>query len=475
MGTTVDVSSMPFGELLTNSESSNFETSNQPKRKRLFTPKVSLIALLNQISNKRGSCQDAVNSVYQACVTESMSECSLNTAAYCKAREKILLEPLKDLNDSIIQSEEADSKWLWNGRKVVLLDGSTSTTADTKENLKLLPLHGTQKEGCGYPLARYCVLSELETGFIKDIELGPFSGKGSSELSLGLKLLDRVEPGTAVAADCFFLSYAFFCKAMNKNIDLICPKKNKNFSCYERTPIGPDDYLVTVKKPRIPHTGTISKEEYEALPDQIILRETWITLCKNGFRNILIKVISTFTDSDKYSTQSLADLSAARWNIEVDFRILKKELDLEFIPCKKPETVMKYIWATFIVFNLIRRLTVLAAKMFEKKPRGISFRSALNLYQRFSGKLADGAIQNKMLKAIGAITVGKQPNRFEPRAVKKANRNNSFPKISMKRDRWRLVQITPELLDLGFSKSMEEAILGLADLIPKNTKGVLTY
>ena len=63
-------------------------------------------------------------------------------------------------------------QWLWKGRRVSIVDGSTSSMPDTPENQRAFPQANTQKIGLGFPVMRYVVLISLATGVVRDLAVG---------------------------------------------------------------------------------------------------------------------------------------------------------------------------------------------------------------------------------------------------------------------------------------------------------------
>lgn len=472
---TTELSKIPFCELLHNHEILKFHEDHKVKRKRIFTPEVTLAALMNQISSLRGSCQDAVFHVFKYLLDTGKKVCSLGTSAYVKARNRVSLKSLKKLNETIYRSMHPNREWLWNDRKVVIMDGSTITMADSEKNQKKFPMHSNQTEGCGYPLARIVTVTSLESGAIKDLEIGPYSGKNSGELSLGSKALKRIDSHSVVLVDAIYLSYRFSITSKNEHLDFICPVKSRKMNIIDRKDIGPDDYLIVVKKPRRSRLNTFSKEEHAKWPGHILLRETHIKVQKPGGKTVDLKLISSFTDVSKVTKEDIAKLASARWNIELDIKILKKELGIEFVPCKTPGLVMKYIWTAIILHNLIRRLMCTAAEAFGKLPRDISYRNTLNFYLQFAGRFWSEHHRSNLLESISSFAVGKQRGRIEPRAVKTAQQANAFPKLSINRNRWKLIQVLGEVLEIGFDKDLRELLLNLPSHIPKTAKGEYKY
>ncbi|MCC5660196.1 hypothetical protein LC608_25115 [Nostoc sp. XA010] len=74
---------------------------------------------------------------------------STDTSGYCQARARLpekLLEKL--FNDSAQNLEEKIAEeYLWCGRNVKVIDGSTALMPDTVENQKAYPQPSSQKSG----------------------------------------------------------------------------------------------------------------------------------------------------------------------------------------------------------------------------------------------------------------------------------------------------------------------------------------
>ena len=86
---------------------------------------------------------------------------------------------MRDTADRLQQ--QAPDGWLFHGRAVTLVDGSTVSMPDTPANQAAYPQHGNQAPGCGFPIARIVVLLSLATGAVLDAAIGPRKGKLSGE------------------------------------------------------------------------------------------------------------------------------------------------------------------------------------------------------------------------------------------------------------------------------------------------------
>ena len=99
----------------------------------IYTPAVTVWVFLSQCLSSDHSCRDAVAQLNAWRVAQGLRRCSAQTGAYCTARnalpEEALHELMRDTGKQV--EEESPETWLWHGRKVRVVDGSTITMPDT--------------------------------------------------------------------------------------------------------------------------------------------------------------------------------------------------------------------------------------------------------------------------------------------------------------------------------------------------------
>ena len=142
-------------------------------RRRLFSKANTFWAFFSQILDADGGCQEVVRKVQALAATRSMPMPSASTSAYCQARSKldsaeletILGHTAKDLQ------EQGRSRW-WKDRRVVVVDGTGVSMADTPANQEVWPQPASQKPGCGFPQARICACFCLQTGALLSYRMG---------------------------------------------------------------------------------------------------------------------------------------------------------------------------------------------------------------------------------------------------------------------------------------------------------------
>ncbi len=87
--------------------------------------------------------------------------------------------------------EAVPSSWLWHGRHVKLVDGTTVSMPDTEANQAEYPQHSAQEEGVGFPILRMVMLFSLATGMLCDMAMGPYQGKETGEPALFRELFGQ--------------------------------------------------------------------------------------------------------------------------------------------------------------------------------------------------------------------------------------------------------------------------------------------
>ena len=101
-----------------------------PYRENIYTPMQTLSMFLAQTLNEDRSCSKAViDMIIQKQSQENTRNISPNTGAYCLARQKLSLALLTELTVKIgeIIYQNTPEQWLWLGRRVCLIDGTTLT------------------------------------------------------------------------------------------------------------------------------------------------------------------------------------------------------------------------------------------------------------------------------------------------------------------------------------------------------------
>ena len=414
----------------------------------IFTTAIALWAFLSQVlrDGKEASCQSAVARISAYLIRVGKKPPSADTGDYCRARAKLSELALHQICVEVAQDAQTQSnpKWLWKARDSYLVDGFTFQMPDTPENQKAYPQHTAQKPGLGFPIARVTSLVSLATGTVIDAALGPYKGKGTGETGLFKELFGSLKKGDVVVADRHYCSYWLICALMKMGVDVCFRKHQARHTDFRKgRRLGKNDHIVSWKKGTRPEW--MSKEEYATLPDEIVLREVKYMIDEPGRKQEPFIVATTMLEAKGetgVTRDEIAELYGFRWNIELDIRSIKSYMNLSHVRCKSPEMVRREFWTTLLAYNLIRTTIALAANLYGKEPRRISFVSACQYvlaswqeahYIEDASRLEHYC--REMLKAISQCEVGNRPGRFEPRVVKR--RRDQYKKMMKPRNELR--------------------------------------
>jgi hypothetical protein len=274
----------------------------------------------------------------------------------------------------------------------------------------------------------------LATGAVRDLAIGPYSGKGTGEHGLLRQLMNVFKSGDVVLGDCYYASFFLMAMLIQIGCDVVFPihaARNSDFRRGKR--FGKKDHLVNWQKPARPEW--MDEEIYKSFPTFIEVREVSIINDRPGFRSKSRTVVTTFIKHSEVSKHDLEALYDCRWFVEINLFAIKQTMRMDVLRCKTPEMIRKEIWAHLLAYNLVRKIMAQAAIIYEKIPRQLSFKLALQIIFAFrqAGIFCenDKDVYNKMLRAIAYKKVGNRPGRSEPRMVKR--RPKAFPRLQKAR------------------------------------------
>lgn len=358
-----------------------------------------------------------------------LSGLAFTASAYCQARKRLPLKVIQLLVHRVCQQLgrtcDASSRWL--GHRVWRVDGSSASMPDTPELQGYFGQPGGQEPGCGFPVASTISLMHAGTGLLLKLLVRPLR---THEMSGIVRFHDQLKADDVLVADRGFCSYAHLALILqsfmhgvfrihhritvsfreNRPSQSQLPpsqRRGQPTSRYIRK-LGHHDQLVEYLKPKEPPSW-MSQEQYDALPDSIIVRELRYQIIRRGFRTRWIPLVTTLTDPAKYPAREVPQLYGDRWQIEVDFRHMKTTMGMEVLHCKTVDGVMKELWIYMLVYNLVRLVVLDAAREQAVEPNRVSFIDAM----RWLCCMQPG----QML--IVLIVNPERTNRVEPRVIKR--------------------------------------------------------
>jgi hypothetical protein len=443
-----DSEGLPFCDILDGDVVQEVLTrENVAFRERVFTPLITLWTFLSQVLGQDHSCRDAVDRLIAHLVSRGRPACDPETDSYCKARKRLPLAVIRGLFYRAVEDVDRHipEDWLWKGRRVQLVDGTTVSMPDTPDNQRAFPQPRAQKPGLGFPLARVVAVISLATGAIRDLAMGPYKGKETGETALFRTLWDRLSRGDIVLGDRYFSSYFGIAPLAQRGVDgLFRMHQLRKFDFRRGRRLGVEDHVVRWAKPKRPQW--MDESLYDQLPEELVVREIRLRVQQPGFRVDELVLVTTMLDAEEYTKDDLADLFLERWNAELDLRAIKCEMQMDVLRCCTPEMVEKEVWMHALAYNLIRGLMASAAEAHGKRPRQLSFKGTLQALDRFRDVLglvspADRPrVVEALLEVIAASEVGDRFGRVEPRAVKRRPKPHKLLKERRDLARKRLMQ-----------------------------------
>jgi hypothetical protein len=412
-----------FHNLLTQNSIKKIIAEDLPNyRDRLYNPLKTLSMFLTQALDEDSSCQNIVDKE----ALKMDKKISIITGGYCRARQRLHVKMIKNLTKQTSEDSLAKvpKKWKFEGRDIYLVDGTTFTMPDTKENQKTYPQQASLPQGLSFPICRAVGIISLYTGTIIDAAVSPYQGKGASEQVLLRSMLSNFKKGDIILADAFYSTYYFLNYVIQNDIDVVLVQhgmraKKTDFTKGEI--LGKKDHLISIKKPP-KKPDWMSEQKFDKLPKTLTIREL-----KRGGKIL----ITTMLCKNRVPATQIKNLYKQRWQIEVDFRNIKSTLGLKHFSCKTPQMAIKEMWVYFLAYNFIRSIMLESAIYNRLLPRQLSFKHTVQILKNAPNQY-DNRLYKKILSLIGQKVIGNREGRIEPRAIKR--RHNDFPLLMKHRD-----------------------------------------
>ena len=271
---------------------------------------------------------------------------------------------------------------------------------------------------------RMVVLLSLATALLHDLAFGPYQGKETGEPALFRTMLERLPKNSIILADRYYCSYFLIAMLQASGIKVVFRVHQRRGVDFRRgRRLGTDDHVVVWHKPERPEW--MEPEVYAAIAATLTVREMHTQVQRPGYRVRELTVVTTLCDADQYAKDAILDLYHERWQVELDIRSIKVALVMEPLHCLSPFMVEKELWAYWLGYNLVRKVSCQAALERGLHPREISFtatkQALIEAWQQMtlSSREKRLALGRALLTALGKEKVGQRPGRCEPRAVKR--------------------------------------------------------
>lgn len=353
-------------------------------------------------------------------------------AASCQARQRLPVGFFHRLHHAVLlpcrQRADRYHAARWHGHRVFGVDGSSFSMPDTAELRAEFGLPGNQVAGCGFPTAHLLVQFDLAHGFLLRAVAAPWRTHDLKQVAV---MHQDLRPGDVLVGDRALCSYAHLALCAPRGLHGLFRAHQKLLISFRprRRHAGPgkvgpaeaglprsrwlqklgtNDQLVEYFKPK-DKPAWLTAEQYAALPATLVVRELRFRVRVPGRRTRVVTVVTTLLDPDAYPAKELAQLYGLRWQVETNRRHLKQTLGMDVLRCQTFPGVMKELLMFVVVYNLVRRVMVAAARRQGVAADRLSFVDAW----RWLRPARRG-------EEIPRLTVNpERPGRYEPRARKR--------------------------------------------------------
>ncbi len=265
-------------------------------------------------------------------------------SAFVQYRKKINPKVFKFLSDSLIQefyTDNDESVKLWNGFRLLSVDGSQLTLPDTQE---LRGIYGRTRNqtDSGVVLARISVLYDVLNKFVID---GNLSTVSIGEGPLALKHLEFSKPNDLIIYDRLYPSFDLVYQHFERKINFLMRVK-ENFSNLTRE-FCKSDLSSSIVKMYPGKNTAFSEKPY----NKDAFREVRLLKIVLSTGEVEILITSLF-DSEEYPNSIFKDLYFLRWGIETFYDELKNKVKIEHFSGYSQHCILQDFYAALFVSNL---------------------------------------------------------------------------------------------------------------------------
>jgi hypothetical protein len=300
---------------------------------------------------------------------------------------------------------------------------------DTASNAAVFVRHGAgthrktrkrrlPKQSVAFPVGRLLGVFSLSTGAVIDLAVSTWKGKGTGETSLLQTLWGCLKKDDTLLGDAGFSSFVVIASALDRSCHVVSELKKAS---YGRIKTKLNDQVIKIAKPKYTTSCSICRNVYNALSTEITVRVVKIVCAPKGFRPKIKFVVTTHLDAASVTAKELSELYRQRWQVELNFRSIKTVLGMDIVNGKSPEMVLKEVWVHMLAYNLIRQKMIEVAERKRLPVTTVSFRAtqqALAIARLLKACGVDLADED-LTAALLSEQVGRRPNRYEPRTIKR--------------------------------------------------------
>jgi hypothetical protein len=357
-------------------------------RERDLDPAATVGLLCQQVSRGNLSCVELLRATGTA----------VSPQAYCAARARLPLGVVQGLLGEVFEAALPQTRragHLWNGHRTFHIDGSSFSMPDTGALRKAFGTPARQQaEGCAFPTAHLLVLFSAATGLLVDAFASALT---TSDLAEAAEAHLHLDAGDIVIGDEYFGGYPHLALLEKQGLHGLFPAHHLRIVDFEKgrphcahgapvagmprsrwvKSLGKEDQVVEYFKPRGKPPAWMGKDDYDALPASITVREIRRTVQRPGLGKVTLTLVTTLLDPIRYPAAALLELRLRRWDVETNIGHIKTTMGMDVLRCKSEAGVRKEVAAFCLVYNLVRCVMLQAARRQGVPVSRISFADAL--------------------------------------------------------------------------------------------------
>lgn len=347
---------------------------------------------------------------------------TVSAQAVCAARMRL---PLKLFHELLERSAPAGAAECFHELRVYIADAMGFQAPDEPELARKFGKPSNQRgASLGYPAAKLLALMEAGGGCIRRAIVLPWN---RHEFTCLTRLFKSMAPGSLLLGDRGLVGFVhlLLLRKLGMHGCFQLPRdkvfsKGRSRSRKLKKRLGKQDLLIEWRACHRPKWLGINR--WKELGDQTLLvRQISFRVCRKGHRTRRAWIATTLLDPQEYPAQELIELYSRRWQIEVDFRNLKRTLGLHMISAKTVAGVQKEVLAHILLHNLIHKIMNQAARAQNVPADRISFVDAMRwLLHHVAGAALPRLVVNPVCK-----------RKTQPRRVK--NPRHRYPGLNQSR------------------------------------------
>ena len=311
-------------------------------RKKKLTFTITLLIISNLI--RKSLSLELVNFISYFNKSNSKKLSNFTQSAFIQSRNKIKPEVFKHLSSVLVSEFYTDNDLsikLWNGFRLLAVDGSMINLPDTKE---LEGFYGrTQNQtDLGVVQARTSVLYDVLNSIVID---GKFVPKNIGEISLAKEHLSYTKKGDLLIYDRGYPSFELIFLHNKFDIDYLFRVK-EGFNNVVKA---------FVQRGKTSQIVKMQPSQHKSFKDKDYTKESTVkvrlikVILDNGTCEILM---TSLLNSKKYKTKMFKELYFKRWKIETFYDELKNKLNVENFSGYSNNTIQQDFNVAIFISNL---------------------------------------------------------------------------------------------------------------------------